>query len=107
MTDYIAPYSLYCRMCEKDTIFLSGMCPFNHLFSAEAYEAVCDNDIRFEWTGRVFVFSSHRNMFISNALSYYPVLDTSALLDPVNLQDLSCKVRKGLYLNRARHLSRM
>lgn len=74
----------------------------NHLYSAEAYEVLIDNNIDFRWeSNRMFNISGLR-MFYHNVTTDYPMLETNPnIAHSMSICNMPYEERVSWVMNRA------
>ena len=86
----------------KNVGHMADMGYMNHLYSAEAYEVLKDNNIDFQWESRRMFNISGLRMFYHNVTTDYPVLDTNpGILNSMGICNMPYKERISWAMNRA------
>ena len=79
----------------------SSVAPINHAFTTEAYEAMKDDGIPFEFCNRRYFKINNSIMIIHDVISAYPVIETNRpSMSRVNLYGQDYPNRRSWYLNR-------
>ena len=89
-------------LCSEDVGRYSSVMWLNHALTAEAYEAMQDDGIPFEFRNRRYFSINGFVMIIHDVISAYPVIETNRpSMSRVNLYGQDYPNRRSWYLNRA------